>query len=458
MKKFLSVLTVIIIFLSMIPAESAEAISFNPSKTIYSDSAILYNLDTETIVYEKKADDIKPPAQLIQIMTAIIVLERQEDLSEVVEVPSSIFEEFTAYREKYTEEEYPYSEVTTCYIDEGEQMTIESLLYAMMLRSSCEAASTLAYIVGEGSIQNFVSMMNEKAKEIGAVNTKFTNPHGLYDENQVSTARDLMLITRYALNVPGFSEISSTYFYNTGATNIHESGIDLENVNIMMDAESSYYYPGTKGIKTGNSNQSGRCLITKASKDGQNYLLILMNSPLEMSGETKFTHLMDAASIFDWAFDTISYRVVVEENNEIATVEINYAKDRDFINLKPAKEVWSIWPKNVDTKNIDSEVQLYYEELNAPLKAGEVIGSVKFTYQGNEIDTVDLVAYNDVEVSEIKYATAVLETYFKSSAFTQAIKIAIGLSVIYIVVVIYVINLRAKKRREMRASQRRNIK
>ncbi|MBP1565830.1 MAG: D-alanyl-D-alanine carboxypeptidase [Oscillospiraceae bacterium] len=458
MKKILSVLTVFIIFLSMVPADTAEAISFNPSETIYSDSAILYNLDTETIVYEKKADDIKAPAQLVQVMTAVVVLEKEKDLSKVVEVPSEIFEEFDIYREKYPEEEFPYSEVTTCYIDDGEQLTIESLLYAMLLRSSCEAASTLAYVAGDGSIQNFVSMMNKKAEEIGAVNTHFTNPHGLYDEKQTSTARDLMLITRYALDQPGFSEISSTYSFNTGATNVHESGIDLENVNLMMDPDSEHYYQGTKGIKTGNSNQSGRCLITRASRDGQNYLLVLMNSPLEMSGETKFTHLIDARKIFNWAFETITYRVVVEENNEIDTVKINYAKDRDFINLKPAEEVWSIWPNNVDTSTIDWDVKLYYEELNAPVKAGDVIGSATFKYQGNEIQTVDLVTYSDVEVSKIKYATAVIETYFKSSAFKQALKIAFGLSVIYIVVVIYVINLRAKKRREMRAAQRRNIK
>ncbi len=460
MKKFLSLLTVFIVVLNIISTDKANAISFKPPQTnvLYSESALLYNMDTQTVVYEKKADEKKPPAQLIQIMTAIVVMEKNSNLDEVVECPELIFEEFYTYRETYPEEEYPYNEVTTCYIDSGEKLTIKSLLYAMLLRSSCEAASTLAYVTGEGSIKNFVDMMNKKAEEIGALNTHFTNPHGLYDEAQVSTARDMMLITEYALKIPGFAEIVSTYHYNTEPTNIHESGIDLYNVNIMMDSDSSYYYQGTKGVKTGNSHQSGRCLISRVSRNGQNYLIVLMNAPLETGGESDFTHLKDARMIFDWAFENIKYKVVVEENEEIESVKVNYAKDRDFINLKPAKEVWSVWSETSDTKDIDAQVNLYYKELNAPIKAGEVLGTVTFTYQGSEIETVDLVTYSDVELSRIKQVTAIIETYFKSHEFGQAIKIAIGLSIIYIVIVIYVINLRAKKRRERRIAQRHDMK
>lgn len=458
MKKLISVFTALIVLLSfsvLVEPQTAEALSFRPSFLVKSDAGILYNVDTQTVVFEKNADKQCSPAQTVQIMTAIIAMEDAQSLDLVEEVPPIILNEFEKYRQQYPEEQFPYNEVTLAYLEEGEQLKVEQLLSAMLLESSCEAAFTLAYVAGEGSIQNFVNKMNEKAKEIGATNTHFANPTGLYDESQHTTARDMLLITNYALSLPGFAELSSAASYSTGPTNMHSDGINLNNVNLMMDPESEYYYKGTKGIKTGNSNQSKRCLVTKASRDGQNYLAVLFGAPFETDeyGDDIYTHLNDAAQLFDWAFNNLEYKVVLEETQEIRSPKINYAQGKDFINLKPANDVKCMWLTNVDTANIVTEIDYVYDEINAPIKAGEKLGTLRLRYLDNEIGTVDLVAYSDADVSYVKYASALCKSYIKSSAFKNGLRIATGLSLIYIAFVLYLINLRAKKRRESRIAK-----
>ncbi len=461
MKKALSILFAFVIFINLTTVGKARAISFTPKDPIYSQSAVLYNIDTGTIVYEKKSDMKKNPVQLVQIMTAIVTMEKKSDLHEVISVPGQIFEEFDNYRQTYPEDEFPYNEVITCDIEPDEQLQIESLLHCMLLNSSCDAASTLAYCVGEGSIENFVNMMNETAKKIGANDTKFTNPHGLYDENQYSTAKDMMLITNYALNIPGFSEIVSKTTYNTGSTNMHPEGISVKNANVMMfSSDTDYFYPGASGIKTGKSVQSGRCLVTRATKDGSNYLVVLMDSPLEdVAGEQKFTHINDAKMLFDWAFDNIKYQVIVQSTEEIGTVKVNYAKGGNHLNLKAANDVSFMWLNTYNTSLIDkTDIKYVYSELNAPIKAGTKLGELTLRYQGQELGTVDVVAYYDCEFSTMTYAIAVVESYFKSSTFYKALKIATALSVVYFFLVLYTINKRAKRRRAKRMAQSRASK
>ena len=460
MKKALSILFALMILINLTVAGKVSAISFTPNEPIYSDSAVLYNIDTETVVYKKKSDVRKNPVQLVQIMTAIVTMEKKKDLNEMVTVPGQIFEEFEQYRTKYPTDEYSYNETNLCGIEADEELKIESLLYCMLLGSSSDAASTLAYYVGEGSIENFVNMMNETAKKIGAKDTCFTNPHGLYDENQYSTANDMLLITNYALKIPGFSEIVSKTNYNTGSTNMRSEGIEVKNANVMMFASSEYFYAGTSGIKTGKSNQSGRCLITRATKDGSNYLVVLMESPLELSpGEESFTHIEDATMLFTWAFENIKYQVIVQSTEEIDTVKVNYAKGDNHLNLKAANDVSYMWLNTYDTASIDkSDIKYVYSELNAPIKAGTKLGEVTLKFQGNEIGKVDLVAYYDCELSTLKYGMAVVKSFFTSDVFHKSIKIATFLSVIYLFLVLYTINKRAKRRRERRMAQNRSSK
>lgn len=218
----------------------------------------MINLDTKAVVYEKNADAEQMPASLVDIMTAIIVLENCTDTDSVtITANKMLYEEFDEYE---YQDDLRYAEIW-----DGDTLTVTDYLYALMLTSSCEAANILAYYFGNQNISAFVDKMNKKAQEIGAVNTVFTNPHGLYDPKQVTTAKDMALITQYALTVPGFEDIATTEEYEVHPSSYvtaHEGDWSWSHSNIIMSAASDYYLYGVKGIKTGNLQLGGRNIIT----------------------------------------------------------------------------------------------------------------------------------------------------------------------------------------------------
>lgn len=162
---------------------------------------------------------------------------------------------------------------STADIQIGEKVSYKDLLYALMLRSACEAANIIAYNVA-GSLEGFVKMMNDKAAELGCTNTHFTNAHGLFWENHYTTAHDMAIITEYALTLPMFEEISCSPEYTMEATNFHGKPRLIVHTNYMMSKANGGedYYEYVKGIKTGTLDESGRCLVSLALKDGYKYL------------------------------------------------------------------------------------------------------------------------------------------------------------------------------------------
>ncbi len=454
MKKTISIITVFLILFSLIPAEYVEALSFELPQSLKCNSAILYNQDTDTVVYEKNADEQKNPVQLVQIMTAIVALKKLK-MEEELTVDENLFSELYNYQSQYPESDYPYNEVIFSDIESGEIMKVESLLSAMMLESSSIAAQVLAYWAGQGSVDNFVSKMNETAQEIGCKNTHFVNPHGLYDEDQYTTANDMLMITKYAMNLPGFQKIINEREYQV-ITNIHQEGIKFSNSNPMMFESEDLYFKGTKGIKTGKSGQSGRCLAAKASQNGSNYLVIIMDAPLEINGEESFTHIEDARVLFSWAFDNIEDKEIVAATQDITSLKVNFGKGKTTVNLVPKQALSCMWLKTESTANIDmEEIVPVYDTLNAPVKKDDVLAVLNVKYRGEVIGTVDLMAISDVEFSSVKYLSQVFKDYWKSKQLKNAVKAWILLSVLYLIFTIYVINKRAKKRREHRMAQAR---
>ncbi len=427
--------------LMMIPALSAgavtaQALNFTVKSQLMSEAAILINLDTDTVIHEKNPDDKQMPGTLTNIMTAVVVLENWNDLGFEVTMNDSVYSDL--YNIQYTED------LRFIDIENGDVLTISDLLYAMMLTSSIEASQTLAYTVGEGKVEAFVDMMNTKAAEIGMKDTHFTNPTGMYDENQYTTARDMATLTKYALKVPLFDTISSTYAYNPSVPNLdrhknHEQWIWTHS-NTMMDPENtSDYYPGARGIKTSTLEAAGRNIVTTASKDGNNYLAILMRSPLtDNEGNTMFYHLRDAKSLFDWAFKHFSYTVVLAGTAEMGELPVKLADGHDYVLARPKNEVSMLWYDEVDTATISKDDITWYKPvLQAPVKKGEPLGEVTLKYGGEELRTVELIAVSDVHRSASKYNIFAASRFPKSSWFKKAFIVSGMLCAIYILMCIY---------------------
>ncbi len=437
MKKILAALSGLIILAPFANSFSAKAISFPLKSQIQSESAVVINLDSDMIIHEKNADTQQMPGPLVNVMTAVICLENCDNINEEITVSESVYSDL--YNIQYPED-LRYADIY-----DGDVLTVNDLLHAMMLTSSIEAAQTLAYHFGEGNIDNFVDMMNDKAQEIGLTATNFENPTGMYNMNQYTTARDMATLTQYALDVPMFENISTTAQYNPSVPNLtsHPSHSEWvwNNANLMMDPETNYYYSGAKGIKTGNLSAAGRNLISLASRDGNNYLVVLLKSPIrDAEGESQFYHLEDAALIFDWAFNNFSYQVILANTVELDEAKVTLADGNNYVLACPKEEFSMLWYNEIDKGSIkmDGEnITFDQASFQAPIKKGDRLGEVKLTYSGELLGTVELVAVSDVERSVAKYNIHAAKLFPKSQWFNKALIISSVLCAIYILICLY---------------------
>lgn len=438
MKKIIASITGCLMLLPFLGSMNASALNFPLSTQIKSESAIVINLDSDTVIHEKNADVQQMPGPLVNIMTAVICLEECENIDEEITVNSAVYSGLDSIQ-------YP-EDLRYADIKDGDVLTVTDLLYAMMLTSSVEAAQTLASYVGGGNVGSFVEKMNAKAASLGLDSTHFTNPTGMYDKDQYTTARDMAELTEYALKVPLLGTISATWEYTPSVPNIENHPNRQEwvwnNSNLMMDEESTeYYYSGTKSIKTGNLAAAGRNLITTASRDGNRYLVVVMKSPLkDADGENKFYHIEDAISIFDWAFKHFSYQVVLSASAEKDEIAVTLAEGNNYVLAKPKEEFSILWYDEVDTSLIKSDgenIKFDKESFRAPITKGQRLGEVTLTYSGEVLGTVELVAVSNVKRSTSKYNLYAAKQFTKSEWFNKALLISTVLSAIYILVCIY---------------------
>ena len=436
MKKLFCALAAIVFVLPFVSVRNASAVNFPLKSPIQSESAVLMNLDTNTIIHQKNADSKQMPGPLVNIMTAVVCLENCSDLSEQVTIDESDYEYLYNI-------EHP-DDLRFANILDGDVLTINDLLYAMMLTSSVEAAETLAHKFGDGSSAKFVEMMNAKAAELGLENTNFTNATGMYDPNQYTTANDMAKLAVYALGVPYFEKISTTWTYTPQIPMDPKRHSDPDewvwtHSNIMMEPEGNYEYGGSKGIKTANLDLAGRNIVTMASRDGNKYLAVLLKSPLsDADGETTYYHLTDAMSLFNWAFNHFSYEVILADTAEVGELPVELAEGNDYVLARPKEEFTILWYDGIDISTISRDKIVWYKNsLQAPVAKGEPLGKVTLEYSGEELGTVEIVAVSNVERSASKYNLYAAKMFKKSRWFSRALMVAFLLCAIYIMICVY---------------------
>ena len=422
-------------------ALSVQAYTFTPDATIHSQAAILYNRDTQQILYEKNADQQQMPGHLVQIMTAIVVLQNCTDLDgTTITASDELYKTLYSYDEP---DDLRYAD-----IDNGDTLTVREYLYAMMLTSSCEASLILANQFGDGSIDGFVTKINDTAAEIGCTATTFANPTGLYDTRQQTTARDMLTITNYALSLDGFEEIATaTAFTPTTANPANHPDASAWNwtqANSMTLEDSSYYYEGAKGIKTGNLSKTGRSIITEATRDENTYLVILLNAPFEdADGKLQYYHLDDATLLLNWAFRSFAYTTLLESSEETAEVEVMNSDGNSYVLVHPKTDCVLLWCKSVDITAVQTVIHLD-KNVMAPVKKGDELGTMELKFSGETIAEVPLVAVSDVSRSFTKFNAYALKNFPNSPWFRNGIIAGFVLTALYIGLCIYA-SYRAKK-------------
>lgn len=434
-KKIVSFLSAAAMLIPSLNIMNAGAINFTLPTQLKSESAILMNLDCDEIIYEKNADAKQMPGPLVNIMTAIVCIEECKDLSEEITIDEEVFSPLYVT-------DYP-DDLRFAEIEDGDVLTYTDLLYAMILTSSIEASQTIAYNIGGESVSAFVEMMNKKAEDLGLSNTHFTNPTGMFDPEQYTTARDMAVLTKYALKTAHFDSICSTYSYTPAVPNLErhpdrESWVWFHS-NLMMDSDGDYYYPGCRGVKTANLDMGGRNIVATASKDGNNYLAVCLKAPLSNSdGDATFYHLSDAITLFNWAFKHFSYQVVLPDSAELGEIPVELAEGNNYVLAKPKEEMTMLWYNDVDTSLISRDnITWYKTSLKAPIKKGEPLGMVTLEYAGEQIGTMELVAVSDVDRSVAKYNIYAAKMFPKASWFKKSIVISSVVCLIYIMICIY---------------------
>lgn len=437
---FISFVLVVCLLLSNAVTDVSAANYKNKVK-LQSEAALLVNMDIDQVVYSVNANKRLYPASTTKIMTYIIVAENVADFDNTkIEIKEDVLS--TLYGTG--------SSVASVFSHIGEKMTVTDLLYSMMVPSGNDAAVVLADYVGGGDIQNFVDMMNSKAKELGCEDTHFSNPDGLHDKEHYTTATDLYKITKYALTLPKFAQITNTAtYYVEGDT------YPLVTTNYMIDPNrgGDYYYQYAKGIKTGTTDEAGHCLVTMGSADGYTYLGVFLNSPINPENDVYGT-MYDAADLFRWSLTELELSEVASENTPICQQKINLAWGKDAIQLVPEGNVNAIVPKDISDLDIKIKTEIP-ESIDAPVQEGDVIGKATIYYVGKYADekqkiaTMNLVASETVERSGILYIISIIESIVFSKWFIVAIIAIIILLVIY-VIVSSVIKRRSKRRRNVR--------
>lgn len=270
-------------------------------------AAVIMDVNSRRILYSKNMDEKLAMASTTKIMTTLVAIESGK-LEEIVTVSKKA----------------SYTEGSSVYLREGEKHKVHDLLYAIMLRSGNDAAVAVAEHIG-GSVAGFAEMMNRKAEEIGASNTKFANPHGLDADGHYTTAHDLALITAYALKNPIFAEI-------VGSRKKTIEGPPNENWDRVMINKNKmlWQFDGGDGVKTGFTKKAGRCLVSSATRNGMQLVCVVLNcGPM----------WEDSSVLLENGFKNYTNEKLVDRNNIFQVVEVKNGKEK-FVAVKPNEDFY----------------------------------------------------------------------------------------------------------------------
>ena len=348
-------------------------------RNITAPNLILAETNTGRILYERAADEKIYPASLTKLMTAILVVENCE-LDEIVTVSENAI-----------------LSVPTGYVNSnlqvGEELTVEDLLYVMLIPSANDAANALAEHVG-GNIESFSTMMNSRAKELGCTGSNFTNPSGLHEEEHYTTTRDLMLISQKAISYELIEKVVGRTSYTLPSTNKYtgEKRIFTTTNYMIRESLKRYYCEYCIGGKTGYTGEAKNCVVEFIKKDGIELLAIVMGENAKVKGQ-KF---LDTKEMFEYVFKNYDNIDVAQKDKTYETIKINNGT-KETRNLEVLyKENINIIKDKDSTKDIQKDIE--YTNVKAPIQKGDVVGKITYTYDEIKYET-ELIAKSNVEES-----------------------------------------------------------
>jgi len=354
-----AILIVCLTIVLCLPHNKIQVSAANISFASSAKAMCVIESDSGRVLAGKDSDKKLPMASTTKIVTALTVINNVQNLDEIIEInPKSVG-----------------VEGSSIYLKQNEQISIRDLLYGLMLRSGNDAAAALAYLVG-GDLTNFAKLMNETAKNCGAINSNFVTPHGLDHEDHYTTAYDLALITAQALNNPTFKEIVSTKMHVVEATNMSDKRF-MSNKNRLLNS-----LEGCCGVKTGYTRKAGRCLVSAIDRDNTTYVCVVLNcGPM----------FEESASLLNTAHGLYNNRLIIDKNKEIYN---------EYIIDDKAGKLYLYPEEDFRYPLLDEEIQDLALKYNVKLddaKEGDCVGEIQVFFKKDLIKTIKLYTMNKID-------------------------------------------------------------
>ncbi len=365
-------------FLATLSAAASVAFAGEPKVT--AQSAILIDSKTGQVLFEKNADEKRPMASTTKMMTAILLVEncRKDEIitagKDVEQIPSS-----------------------SLHLKPGEKVSAEDMLKAILLRSANDACLAVAEHIA-GTEEKFVEMMNKRAREMGALNTSFANPHGLSAPNHYSTARDLAIIGKKAIEYPRINEIISLR-----RARISRS-MNQEDVTMNNHSRFLRSYQGADGIKTGFTKDAGQCLVASATRNGWRLISVVLKSE---------NNACDSCALMDYGFNNFEREILAKKGEHVEKVRVKYGKKRE-IDAVSKDDLYVVVRKGFKPK-VERRVEL--AKLTAPVEKNKECGEVMAVAEGRIVDKAMLVTSEAVDRS----IAAVIWSWFKAGILAAAL-------------------------------------
>jgi D-alanyl-D-alanine carboxypeptidase (penicillin-binding protein 5/6) len=356
---------------------------------IDSPSAVLIEGSTGTIIYDKNKDEKVRPASITKIMTLLLIFEALDK------------GKITLNDEVTVSEHAASMGGSQVYLEPFEVQNVDTMIKCISIASANDASVAMAELIA-GSEEEFVALMNDRAKELGMVNTNFVNCCGLDTDNHYSSAYDVALMSReLIIKHPQISNYSTVWMDTiTHTTKKGSSEFGLTNTNKMVR-----FYQGITGLKTGSTGLAKYCLSATAKKENMDLIAVIMGAP-----DTK-TRFLEASKLLNYGF--ANYSIYTDHNSDTVLTPVKVSRGvMDVVQGKTAQDFSYLCSKGKSTADIRKEVTLY-EKVDAPVPIDTKIGEIIYYYGNDKIGTIDILSTEAVEKAGLKdYFVKVLKKYF----------------------------------------------
>jgi len=415
-----------------------------PFRDVQARSAILAEKETGTVLFEYNIYQRHPADALTKVMTLLLAAYAVENDeisdNELIEMTESAWEDI--------DEDMPTQD-----IEPGEEMTFIDLMYSAFIGNASEAANMLALRIA-GSVEAFVRMMNEQAAEIGCLNTRFVYPHGKYDENQYTTAHDMLVLYTEALKCMLFLEVAGTFRHVTESTEEFEART-LTTSNSLLNQSSVYYYRFLTSGLTSETYEGGYSVVASAEEDGMTLISVVLGSDIEIFEDesTNIRGLSETQRLFLWGYSQFEWRDIIKTTDLLAKVPVLHGAGGDFVNARPVDSLTLLLDKSIPNESFDKVITIYSNEddpLIAPVSAGDILGEVVVMRDGVEYARMTLIANTNIDLNGFEYIRRQVEELLATSAARNVMFVLIALVLLYAALVIRYNIVRANRLRRIK--------